>query len=110
MNITAYKFPKLTKADIAFSTVRTDPVLLEEAKRRGFYNGHTPFNELFSDLFYKGGQLNFKNDLDPEFKNTAATYLRALMMSFEPSHEDKEAVSAMLLSELCNVNVPAGKK
>jgi hypothetical protein len=94
------QIPTLTDVEIAISTVKTDPALLAEAKARGFYNGHTPYNALFGSLFFRGGKLNFKKRLDPEFKTTATRYLRALMGSFEPSHEDKEAVCALLLSEL----------
>lgn len=102
MDLKTYKFPKLTGADIAFSVVNTDMALLKEAKDRGFYDGRTPFNKMFSTLFFKGGKLNFKPDLDPAFKDAAVPYLKALMASFNPKHEDKEAVCAMLLSELCN--------
>src|SRR5436305_9654164 len=103
MDITKFHFPSLSPAQIAFSTLRTDPALLEEAKRRSFYNGHTPYNALFSGLFYKGGKLNFRKDLDPIFKERATAYLSALMHSFEPKHEEKEAICALILSGLVEV-------
>lgn len=101
MDLKTYEFPKVTGLDIAFSTFKTDPELLAEAKARGFYNGRTPYNRLFSTLFFNGGKLNYKADLSAEFKNAAVPYLRAFMGSFEPAHEDKEAICALLLSELC---------
>lgn len=94
MNIKEHKFQ-----DTSFCTP-TDKKLLEEAKKRGFYNGHTKYNKLFSDLFYSGGKLNFKKDIDEEFKKKAISYLKSFMQSFEPKHEEKEAISALLLSEL----------
>ncbi len=94
MNLENYKFNEISMCQ------RTDPALLEEAKNRDFYNGHTPYNDLFSTLFFEGGKLDFKQDITQTFKDKAVPYLRSLMLSFEPSHEDKEAVSAMLLSEL----------
>lgn len=103
MDLKTYKFPKLTGLDVAFSIIKTDPELLKEAKARGFCDGNTPYNDLFSTLFFTGGKLNWKKDLPADFKQDAGTYLKALMGSFEPSHEDKEAISAMLLSELVDI-------
>ena len=103
MDIKQYEFPELSKADVLFPTIRTDKNLLEEAKERGFYNGHTPYNDLFSDLFFNGGKINFKKNLDKEFKAKALPYLKAFMQSFEPKHEEKEAICALLLSELVEV-------
>lgn len=85
---------------IAFSTLRTDTTLLEEAKERGFYNGNTPYNKLFSTIFFIGGQVKFKSGLEKSFVDKAWPYTIALMSSWEPKHEEKEAICAMLLSEL----------
>lgn len=100
MNLTEFNFPSLTGVDLAFSTIRTDKTLLAEAKERKFYGGHTPYNRLFTQLFFKGGQVQFKEGLNEEFKIKAWKYCRALMTSFEPQHEEKEAICAMLMSEL----------
>jgi len=100
MDLKKFKFPEIKDIGVAFSVQRTIPKLLVEAKNRGFYNGHTPYNALFSALFFSGGKLDFKKDLPEDFKKTATMYLRAFMGSFEPRHEDKEAICAMLLSEL----------
>ena len=78
----------------------TDKQLLTEAENRSFYNGYTPYNTLFSTLFFEGGKLNFKKDLDENFKAKAVPYLKAFMRSYEPKHEEKEAICALLLSEL----------
>lgn len=101
INLREYKFPKVTGADMAFPTYLAEPELLAEAKERGFYNGRTPYNDLFSTLFYKGGKVKFKENLPDDFKNAAYPYLRAFMGSWGPKHEHKEAIAAMLLSELC---------
>ncbi len=100
LDVTNYEFPQLSDIDVAFSQVSVDFDLLEEAKARGFYNGNTKYNDLFSNLFFKGGKLDFKDNLNKEFENKATRYLKALMGSFEPSHEVKEAICALLLSEL----------
>jgi len=101
MNLKEYDFPELNGLQIAFSTLKTDEKLLAEAKERGFYGGHTEYNALFSNLFFNGGELNLKKDLSEDFKNKALKYLKAFMGSFEPKHEEKEAISALILSELC---------
>lgn len=94
MELKSFKFPEPSMC------LRTDKKLLSEARKRGFYNGSTKHNDLFSTLFFSGGKLNFKPDLPDDFRKTGTAYLKALMMSFEPKHEEKEAVCALLLSEL----------
>jgi hypothetical protein len=97
MDLTQYNFPVNKNP---FWQPNTPHDLLEEAKERGFLYGRTPYNDLFSEIFFSGGQLNFKPDLPEDFKNKCFTYMRCLMKSFAPKHEHKEAVCAMLLSEL----------
>ena len=97
MNLRNYKFQ-----EPGFE-LPTDKKLLAEAEVRGFYNGHTPYNDLFSELFFKGGRLNLKKDLNEQFKCKALPYLKAFMGSFRPKHEEKEAICAMLLSELVDL-------
>jgi hypothetical protein len=94
MNIKKFKFPELSIC------IPTDKKLLAEAKQRGFYNAYTPYNKLFNELFFHGGKLNFKKDLNKSFKAKAVPYLKAFMGSYEPKHEEKEAICALLLSEL----------
>jgi len=96
MNILKYSFE-----DPNNMCLRTDKKLLSEAESRGFRCGsNTPYNNLFKQLFFSGGKLNFKENLDEGFKNKAVPYLKSFMGSFEPKHEEKEAVCALLLSEL----------
>lgn len=101
MNLQKFNFPKPNMC------IKTDPRLLKEAKKRGFYPGNisneTEYNKLFSNLFFNGGELNFKKDLNETFFNKAFPYLKAFIGSFEPKHEEKEAICAMLLSELVNI-------
>jgi len=100
MNVKKFKFPEVSDADLAFGIQETNAQLLAEAKKRGFYNGKTKYNDLFSQMFFTGGKLNFKENLDERFKNKAVPYLKGFMRSFAPKHEEKEAICAMLLSEL----------
>jgi len=71
MNLQEFEFPKVTGVDMAFSTFKTEPKLLEEAKERKFYGGYTKYNDLFSSLFFNGGKVIFKKDLDKDFKKKA---------------------------------------
>lgn len=103
MELSKFKFPAITGLDLAFSTIKTDKSLLAEAQERGFYNGNTPYNELFSFLFFSGDKVVFKEGIDKDFKEKAWPYCRALMASFEPKHEEKEAICAMLMSELLEI-------
>ena len=108
MNLREYAFPKVTEVDFAFPTFPTNPELLEEAKARGFYNKDTPYNRLFSSLFFHGTKekwegLKLKEDVPEEFMIAAGKYMRVLMGSFAPKHEEKEAVCSMLLSEIVEV-------
>ena len=100
MKLKDYDFPQVNKLDVAFSTFNTIPELLEEAKKRGFLHGDTPYNKLFSKLFFMGGKVEFKRRVDRELQEKAWPYCCALMGSFEPKHEHKEAVCAMIMSEL----------
>lgn len=100
MNLKTYKFPKISAISEGISTQETDKKLLAEAKKRGFYNGETKYNKLFSTLLFFGGSVVFKKDINQDFQDRAWLYCLALMKSFEPKHEEKEAVCAMIMSEL----------
>lgn len=103
MDLKEFKFPEVNGVDFAFPTFNTIPALLKEAKERGFYDGRTPYNDLFSKLFFNGGEVHFKKDLDPDFKKRAWSYCRSFMGSWAPKHEEKEAICAMLMSELLEI-------
>lgn len=99
MNLKTYDFPEISQSKMAFSTLKTDMKLLAEAQARGFDDSHNPYVKLFNTLFFVGGRIKFKEGLDPDFKKKAYAYLLAFMRSFEPKHEHKQAISAMILSE-----------
>jgi hypothetical protein len=96
MNLQEFNFPKVNGVDMAFSTFKTIPELADEARIRGFYSFSNKWNKRFSELFFNGGKLNYKDGFSEEM----AAYMISFMRSFEPKHQDKEAICAMLLSEL----------
>ena len=54
LSLAAYPFPEINRGDMVCATIETDPILLEEAKKRGFYMKDTPANRMFNELFNKG--------------------------------------------------------
>ncbi len=81
----------------------TDLILISEAKRQGFLYGNTKYNEKFSELFFNGGTLNYKKDLTESEVKNMKDYLVKFMRSFEPKHEHKEAICALILSQLIEI-------
>jgi len=110
LDLTKFNFPALTEVDLVFPTMDTNKELLAEAKLRGFYGGYTPYNDLFTALFFRGGRIVFKKGIDPEFKAKAWAYCRAFMGGYVPKHEEKEAICAMLMSELLEPNLAKKEK
>jgi hypothetical protein len=95
MDLSKYEFPKITQLDLAFSTTKTDPVLLDEAIKRNPKKGIEKFNE----LFYSGGKIELQKDVQGTWKENAYLYAISLMSSWDPKHEDKTIVCAMLFEE-----------
>jgi hypothetical protein len=110
LDLRQFKFPEVTAADMAFPTANTNPVLLEEAKRRGYLYGHKSGNKMFTTLFYKGGALQIRKDIPEDFLRAVNGYFRSLIGSWAPKHEHKEAVCAMLLDEIASGVEEAPKK
>lgn len=95
MELSTYKFPEVTKVDLAFPTFNTTKELVEEAKKRNPQKGM----KKFSELFYSGGEIELKDDVKGTWKENAFMYARALMGSFAPKHEHKELVVGMIFEE-----------
>jgi hypothetical protein len=95
MDLSTYKFPEVTQVDLAFSTFDTPKELVDEAIARNPKKGM----EKFSDLFFNGGEVEFKEDVKGTWKENAFMYARSLMGSFTPKHESKELVVGMIFEE-----------
>lgn len=100
MDLRNFKFPEPTNGDYAFSTYGTIPELLQEAEERGFDLEHNPYNQYFSDLFFVGGKVSLRTDIDINYRDRVWVYCKCLMRSWEPKHEHKTAVCAMLMAEV----------
>lgn len=109
LSLMAYPFPDIKRIEEGFSTLKADPELFEEARRRGFYMGHTKANQMFGRLF-SGGRIMIKPEADTEFVRRVIPYLKALLSSFAMKHEEKEAICAMILDEIADDVLPEPKK
>lgn len=95
MDLSTYKFPEVTEADFAFPTFNTPKELVAEAEKRNPQKGMSKFSE----LFFKGGNIELKPDVKGTWKENAYIYARALMGSWKPKHEHKELVVGMIFEE-----------
>ena len=109
LSLMAYPFPEIKRVEEVFSTLKADAALLEEARHRGFYMGHTKANQMFGWLF-GGGRIMIKPEADTEFVRRAIPYLKALLNSYALKHEEKEAICAMILDEIADDVLPEPKK
>nr|WP_278721794.1 hypothetical protein [Alistipes onderdonkii] len=109
LSLMAYPFPDIKRIEEGFSTLKADPELFEEAKRRGFFMGHTKANQIFGRLF-SGGRIMIKPEADTEFVRRVIPYLKALLNSYALKHEEKEAICAMILDEIADDVLPEPKK
>ena len=99
--------PDISQVAIAFGDIKHLPPMKEIPEE--FHRGRTKWNDLFGRWFYSGlpGTTEFypKEGVDPQ---KAIRAVQAIMCSFEPKHEHKEAGVAFLLSEWFeDVKVPA---
>ena len=95
MDLSTYKFPKVTKVDLVFPAFNAPKELVEEAEKRNPKRGMKKFNE----LFYSGGKIKLQSDVEGTWKENAIMYARALMGSWAPKHEHKELVVGMIFEE-----------
>lgn len=97
MDVKSFNFPEVLN-------IPTDQDLLAEAKKRGFYKGTTPYNDLFLDLLFGEYGLKFKKGLDEDSIAKASSYLKTIMYWLEPPLDrEKEAICVLLLSELAEI-------
>jgi len=96
MDLSTYKFPEVTEADLAFSTFNTTKELVEEAEKRKPKKGIEKFNQ----LFYSGGNVELQKDVVGTWKENAFMYARSLMSSWSPKHEHKQLVVGMIFEEV----------
>lgn len=93
----ALAIPEVTDADVAFGGYPRD--FFESAKRFDFADRteQTRFEDIVNDLFFNGGQIPCGSTVAAPYKTRALRMFKAVVKSFEPSHEDKTRVCAAIL-------------
>jgi hypothetical protein len=94
------KVPNMTALDIGFGNINHLP-LMEEIPDK-FKELNTPQNRFIGNWFFLGMKLEEMNKLIPKEgvdKKMAIQAIQAILRSWEPKHEHKEAGCAYLLSE-----------
>jgi len=90
----------VTDLDLVFGARVVDALMpsMDEIPDAFRCGAETKWNRLFSDWFFKGIvnlRLTAKDGVD---KEKALRHIKAIMVSFEPAHEHKEAACAYLFS------------
>lgn len=95
-----FPIAELSGADVAFGPRNLFAIMPKmDAIPDEYRRGGTVWNKLFSTWFFRGLS---KLDLTPKEgvdQLKALLHVKAIMGSFEPKHEHKEAACAFLLSE-----------
>lgn len=96
-----YPIKEISTATMAFPAYVSNlmPSYDEIPKEFKNWNNQTKWNRLFNDWFFGGLsklELKPKEGVD---QNKALRHIKAIMGSFEPKHEHKEAAVAFLFSE-----------
>lgn len=95
-----HQFRQFTNLDCAFGAVIRDYPPFEAIPEQ-FQRGNSPANKVVSQLFFKGGSLDEFGLRVKAGVDRSAFYgaLKAMLCSFAPKHEHKEAACAWLVSE-----------
>lgn len=90
--------PQIKDLDMAFGSITHLPPLSKIPKE--FQDGKTEWNKIFSKWFYTGlpGNTEFYTKEGVEAR-AALRAIKAIMKSYEPTHEHKEVGVAYLMSE-----------
>lgn len=96
------KFDKpshVSDLDVAFPATVKHLMPSMDSIPQEFHNGSTKWNNLVSAWFFKGLTKLDMSPKDGIEKSDAMRHIKAIMGSFEPKHEHKEAACAYLLSK-----------
>lgn len=94
------KVPKLDNADVVFGNIRHLPPYDAIPKR--FRDSYDPYARFVSEWFFRGRTPDDMKRLTERLgvdRNQALRAIKAVLGSFEPKHEHKEAGCAFMLHE-----------
>ena len=92
-------FPEVSDADVAFGGYPKD--WFKKVLTNGIEDKDRKWNDLFIRLFFEGGSVPVNREYPKEYTDKGLRMLKAVMGSFEPAHEDKKVVCAVILKNLC---------
>jgi hypothetical protein len=100
-----FPVPEFDDATVAFGAPRSAYLTREQLGDFYDMNDRTPYHKAASGLFFRGGRLSdyglqWKPGID---RTKAMRAIKALLCSFEPKHEIKEATVAYAFREWCDV-------
>ena len=94
-----FEVQEVNSLDVAFGCRAMELMPKYDDIPEEYKHGNTKWNKLFNDWFFSG----LSNlDITPKpgvDRNKAISHIRAVMGSFEPPHEHKEAGVAFLMAE-----------
>lgn len=102
-------FPDFTDADLAFSAnipnylewrkVAYDAISSDEGRKI-----LTPYCNLASSIFFKGGKIPSKrDDVTEEEYIKGKNFFKIVLSSWAPKHEDKELICGYILSRISKI-------
>lgn len=89
------------------TSMPADDKLLAEAKKRGLYKTLSPHRALHLATANFGGVIKIKAGLPYKWANNALNYLVKLRMSVKCNEEEKQAICALILSEIAETDIYA---
>lgn len=95
------KIPEITPIESAFGCIKHLPLMAEIPEKFKTFDA-TPQNKFIGKWFFKGLRQEDVAELIPKVgvdKQKALKAIAAIMRSYEPQHEHKEAGCAFLLAE-----------
>jgi len=97
--VTRLEFPEVSDADRAFGGYPKE--WFDKTLAIGLKPEDQKWADLMESLFFKGGTIPINQSLPKDYIRKGGRILRAIMGSFEPKHEHKEVVCALILKSMC---------
>ena len=92
-------FPEVSQVDIIFGGYPHD--WFETVLKTKREEEDHKYCDMMESIFFNGGSIPINTELDKEYISKGIRILKAVMGSFEPKHEHKEFVCALILKSIC---------
>jgi hypothetical protein len=93
-------FPEVSQADMIFGAYPHDwfDTILKIKREKE----DQKYCDMMESLFFNGGSIPINKELDKEYVSKGIKILKAVIGLFDPKHEDKEFVCALILKSICS--------